>query len=76
VLSLTAPGEIVLDPFAGSGTVGKVCSRLDRASILIERDEAYCDLIRERLRDGNDDATKRTRVTAPALAPELTALTA
>ncbi|NTH64454.1 site-specific DNA-methyltransferase [Agrobacterium rhizogenes] len=76
VLSLTAPGEIVLDPFAGSGTVGKVCSRLDRASILIERDEAYCDLIRERLGDGNDNASKRTRTAAPAHTPDLTAFIA
>ncbi|NTI49006.1 site-specific DNA-methyltransferase [Agrobacterium rhizogenes] len=76
VLSLTAPGEIVLDPFAGSGTVGKVCSRLGRPSILIERDEAYCDLIRERLAEGNDHASKRMRTAAPAHAPDLTAFTA
>lgn len=53
VLPLTEPGDVVLDPFAGSGTVGKVCNRLLRASILIERDESYCELIRQRLSDEN-----------------------
>lgn len=31
----------ILDPFAGSGTVGRVASRLDRHSALIERNPAY-----------------------------------
>lgn len=35
VLSLTAPGDVVLDPFAGSGTIGAVCNRLGRKSILV-----------------------------------------
>ncbi len=39
VLGLTAPEDCVLDPFAGTGTVGAVCNRLGRPSILIEREE-------------------------------------
>jgi adenine-specific DNA-methyltransferase len=49
VLPLTAPGDVVLDPFAGSGTVAAVCNDLGRASIIIERDRSYCDVIRKRL---------------------------
>lgn len=49
VLSLTAPGDVVLDPFAGSGTVGAVCNRLGRKSILVEREESYVRMAAQRL---------------------------
>ncbi len=49
VKSITKPGQTVLDPFAGSGTVGAVCNRLDRKSVLIERAPEYVDIIRDRL---------------------------
>jgi hypothetical protein len=38
----------VLDPFAGSGTVGLVAERLGRHSILIEMSADYCKMARER----------------------------
>lgn len=43
------PGDIILDPFAGSGTTGFVASALNRKSILIESNPDYCDLIVDRL---------------------------
>ena len=46
----TDPGEVVLDPFAGSGTTGVACRELGRRCILIEREEKYCRLVVERLR--------------------------
>ncbi len=49
VLGLSTPGQTVLDPFAGSGTVGAVCNRLDRKSVLIERAPEYAEIIRDRL---------------------------
>lgn len=49
VSPLTKVGDVVLDPFAGSGTVGAVCNDLGRRSILIERDPGYCEIIRKRL---------------------------
>jgi DNA modification methylase len=39
--------DIILDPFAGSGTVGLVASQLGRESILIELSEEYSKLARE-----------------------------
>ena len=39
----------VLDPFAGSGTTGKVAKDLGRSSILIELNPMYEDLIRKRI---------------------------
>jgi DNA modification methylase len=40
---------VVLDPFAGSGTVGVVAKRFNRSSILIELNPTYIDLIHKRL---------------------------
>ena len=46
----TDPGDIVLDPFCGSGTTGVACLRLGRRFIGIEKDEKYAAIARERLR--------------------------
>ena len=43
------PGEVVLDPFAGSGTVGACCVRLGRSSIQFEIDKRYRPIILKRL---------------------------
>jgi len=40
---------VVLDPFAGAGTVGLVASRLSRQAILIELSPTYCAMIKERI---------------------------
>jgi DNA modification methylase len=39
--------DVVLDPFAGIGTVGRAAARLGRRFVLIERESAYVDIIRE-----------------------------
>lgn len=49
VLSLSKADDVVLDPFSGSGTVGAVCNRLERRSILIEQEAAYVDIAQQRL---------------------------
>lgn len=46
----TDPGDVILDPFCGSGTTGVACLRLGRRFIGIEMNEAYVDVARERLR--------------------------
>jgi site-specific DNA-methyltransferase (adenine-specific) len=46
---LTFEGDLVLDPFAGSGTTGLACKELNREYILIEISEEYCRIIKERL---------------------------
>ena len=35
--------------FGGSGTTGIACERLNRKYILIEKEEKYCKIIKERL---------------------------
>ena len=39
-------GDVVLDPFAGIGTVGKAAVKLGRRFVLIEHDASYVDIIR------------------------------
>lgn len=46
----TDPGDIVLDPFCGSGTTGVACLRLGRRFIGIEKDPKYAATAAERLR--------------------------
>ncbi len=49
ILAATRPGEIVLDPFFGSGTTGAVAKQLGRRFIGIERDAGYAAIAAERI---------------------------
>jgi modification methylase len=49
LLASTRPGDLVLDPFCGTGTTGAVAKRLGRGFIGIERDAAYATLARDRI---------------------------
>ncbi len=42
----TDEGDMVLDCFAGSGSIGYACVEMKRACIMIEREEKYCEYIR------------------------------
>ena len=41
ILSSSRPGDLVLDPFSGTGTTGAAAKRLGRQFIGVERDAAY-----------------------------------
>lgn len=41
--------DIVLDPFAGSGTTGVACKNLNRNFILIEKEPEYVKICEQRL---------------------------
>ena len=43
-------GDCVLDPFAGTGTVGRVANAMGRRFILIEKQPDYYDVMRQELR--------------------------
>jgi site-specific DNA-methyltransferase (adenine-specific)/site-specific DNA-methyltransferase (cytosine-N4-specific) len=49
VLAGSEPGDVVLDPFFGSGTVGEVCIKLQRRFLGIEIKQEYADLAKSRL---------------------------
>ena len=42
-------GDVVLDPFAGSGTLGRVAHKLNRRFVLSELDPDYVDVIKKNL---------------------------
>jgi site-specific DNA-methyltransferase (adenine-specific) len=50
VKSSSAPGDLVIDPFLGSGTTAVVAQRLERRWIGIEKNEQYVKMARARLR--------------------------
>ncbi len=60
ILSSTNPGDVVLDPFAGSGTTLVVAEQLDRRSIGIELDSDNVALMEKRLveRRESDDISR------------------
>jgi modification methylase len=49
LLACTKPGDVVLDPFFGTGTTGAVAKRLGRHFIGIEREATYVDVAQERI---------------------------
>lgn len=51
ILSWSNKGDVVLDPFMGSGTTMVVARQLERLSIGIEISEKYCELAVRRLND-------------------------
>ena len=64
LLSASNPGDLVLDPFFGSGTTGAVARRLRRKFVGIERDTTYAAAARARI-----DAVEPLPADALALAP-------
>lgn len=48
-------GDLILDPFAGSGTTAIACELLGRRWVLIEQDESYCAIAAKRI----DKASKQ-----------------
>jgi len=49
LMASTRPGDVVLDPFFGSGTTGAVAKRLGRHFVGIEREQDYIDAARARI---------------------------
>lgn len=63
---VTKPGDIVLDPFGGSGTTGAAALLEGRRVILVERDPRYAEIARARLQHA---APTRDRLATMATAP-------
>ena len=50
VAHFTQPGDLVIDPFAGSGTTGRAAKDLGRRALLIEKSLAFCQLAIDEMR--------------------------
>jgi modification methylase len=64
IVSSTKPGDVILDPFFGSGTTGAVAKRLGRHFIGLEREKTYADVARARIAEivpADEDAIEVTR---------------
>jgi adenine-specific DNA-methyltransferase len=60
ILGFSNPGDLVLDPFLGSGTVAAACLENGRCFVGIEVDPAYCEIAANRARRALMD--KRSRL--------------
>jgi len=64
LLATTNPGDLVLDPFFGTGTTGAVARKLGRHFIGLEADPDYAEVARKRIAaisPGDPDALKVTQ---------------
>ena len=66
ILTWTVPGDIILDPFCGSGTTAKMAFLNDRNYIGIEISPDYCEISEQRLllaknvKEHNEQETKKS----------------
>jgi modification methylase len=73
LLACTNPGDIVLDPFFGTGTTGAVARRLGRQWIGIEREKRYVRVARERIASTLplDESAMKTMTSKKASQPKV-----
>ncbi|MEO0891579.1 MAG: site-specific DNA-methyltransferase [Pseudomonadota bacterium] len=64
ILGTSQPGDVVLDPFFGTGTTGAVAKMLGREYIGIEREKSYREVAEKRLRDVRKFDSTALQVTA------------
>lgn len=57
IVASSNENDLILDPFAGSGTTAVVAKKLGRRFVAIEADEEYCLLAAKRLKIAEDDKT-------------------
>ena len=62
VLGFSNPGDLIFDPFLGSGTVAEVALSLGRKVIGIEINRDYCDIAVKRVKGVSD----QSRISSPA----------
>ncbi len=75
ILATTKPGDIILDPFIGSGTTAAAAHELGRNFIGIEREESYVSAARERVANTQTIDLSDIEVTAPKRAEPRVAFT-
>jgi modification methylase len=71
LMASSQPGDVVLDPFFGTGTTGAVAKKLGRRWIGIERDKKYVKLAQKRIEavEPAEDQALRVEKRKPARVP-------
>jgi len=72
LMAASNPGDLILDPFFGTGTTGAVAKRLGRHFIGLERDHTYAALARRRIAEvsplaGEDVTPKPSKRSEPRI---------
>lgn len=62
ILAGSNKGDVILDPFAGSGTTGFVAHGLGRKCIMIEVNQEYCNLIKDRIEGHYGEFKRKTSI--------------
>lgn len=65
ILSSSSEGDLVLDPFSGSGTTCAVAKKLNRKNIGIEREVKYVRISKKRIEDIKPDLFAHLRMVEP-----------
>ena len=65
ILSSSSEGDLIVDPFSGSGTTCAVAKKLNRKSIGIEKEINYIKISKKRIEGINADACKHLRIVEP-----------
>ncbi|MBX9946298.1 MAG: site-specific DNA-methyltransferase [Reyranella sp.] len=73
IMAASNPGDVILDPFFGTGTTGAVARRLGRRFIGLERDPDYAAIARKRIAEieplaGEDVVPKPSKRAEPRIA--------
>lgn len=61
ILAGSDEGDLILDPFAGSGTTGFVAQGLRRKCVMIEIDYNYCQIIKDRMEGKYGQFRRKTK---------------
>jgi len=62
ILAGSNEGDLILDPFAGSGTTGFVAQGFNRKCIMIEIESNYCQLIKDRMEGKYGEFKRKTEI--------------
>lgn len=65
VSDYSAPGDIILDPFAGSGTTGVAALRMGRRFVGVELNPEYCEIAARRLEAAENEFPLLAAATPP-----------
>lgn len=58
----TGAGDTVLDPFAGSGTLGIAATKMGRHAVMIEKSSEYIDVVQRRMASSDIDENRKVHL--------------